>query len=188
MDNFVVIDCGTSSCRAALVSAGGNIIRIARRPIQVDRPQPYFAEVDTDGLWQQVCSALSELFEGGSTEKIAVVGVSAMLGYVLLDRHAQPLMPAAIWMDNRARAQTARILARIPQDVLYAKTGRKASPELLAPRTVLSTAMPRWWQKRCPPSLTASGALRLTTVTKTVRAIPSATICTACSWPKLRWI
>jgi xylulokinase len=133
-DHFVVIDCGTSSCRAALVSWDGAIIRIARRPIQVDCPQPYVAEVDTETLWKQVCQALKELLEGGRKENIAAVGVSAMLGYVLLDRHGRPLMPAAIWMDNRARAQTARILEQIPEHILYAKTGRKPSPELLAPR------------------------------------------------------
>ena len=134
MDCYVVVDCGTSNCRAAMVTENGQIINIVRKPIRIECPQPAFAEVDTDHIWRQVCSALAALLDKDPGCRIAAVGVSSMLGYVPLDRNDQPLMPAIIWMDNRARKQTGQILERIPGDTIYRKTGRRASPELLAPR------------------------------------------------------
>ena len=134
MDCYVVVDCGTSSCRAAVVTENGQIIKTVRKPIRIECPQPAFAEVDTDHIWRQVCAAVAALLDIKPGCRIAAVGVSSMLGYVPLDRNGQPLMPATIWMDNRARKQTGQILERIPGDAIYRKTGRKASPELLAPR------------------------------------------------------
>lgn len=134
MDCYVVIDCGTSSCRSAVVAENGQIIDTVRQPIRIECPQPGFAEVDTDHIWRQVCAAVSELLEKSPGCRVAAVGVSSMLGYVPLDRNSQPLMPAIIWMDNRARKQTGQILERISGETIYRKTGRKASPELLAPR------------------------------------------------------
>jgi len=134
MDCFVVIDCGTSGCRAAVVAHNGRILDTIRKPVQIDCPEPFFAEVDTGRIWQQVCAALTGLLDHFRPHQVAAVGVSAMLGYVLLDRNARPLMPAAIWMDNRARVQTERIRESIQQDEIYRKTGRRPTPELLAPR------------------------------------------------------
>jgi xylulokinase len=46
-----------------------------------------------------------------------------------------------IWMDNRARSEAEEIRRRIPKEVVYAKTGRRVSPELLAPKLL-------WFSRR----------------------------------------
>ena len=64
----------------------------------------------------------------------AVAATSALLGYVFLDRFNRPLGPAIIWMDNRAGAEADEIRRRIPEKTVYRQTGRRVSPELLAPK------------------------------------------------------
>jgi xylulokinase len=66
--------------------------------------------------------------------QIDAVGVSAMLGYVLLDRQLQPLGPAILYADNRAAQHVQDILAIVSQDEIHRITGRRATPELLAPK------------------------------------------------------
>jgi sugar (pentulose or hexulose) kinase len=134
--SYLVVDCGTSACKAAVVSESGQILALSRRPIRVLRPAPRSAEVEPEALWGQVAAAARAALRkaGGAGRRIEAVGVSAMLGTVFLGRGGRPLAPALIWMDNRAAAEAEEIRRRIPEALLYAKTGRRVSPELLAPR------------------------------------------------------
>ncbi len=111
------------------------------------RPAPRHAEIDPDDLWRKVVSAARAALRAAPAagRRIAAVGVSALLGYVLLDRSGLPLGPAMIWMDNRAGAEVEEIRRRIPESDLYARTGRRASADLLAPRLL--------WLKRRHPAL-----------------------------------
>jgi sugar (pentulose or hexulose) kinase len=134
--SFLVIDCGTSACKAAVVSENGNMLSWSRRPVHVLHPCPFFAEVEPDELWKAVLAAaraaLSRL--PAARRRIEALGVSALLGYVFLDRFNRPLGPSIIWMDNRAGAEADEIRRRVPEKTLYRRTGRRVSPELLAPK------------------------------------------------------
>jgi len=143
--SFLVIDCGTSACKAAVVDEDGKILAWSRRPIRVDRPGQFCAEIDSEKLWAVVQAAARAALHmtPATLRRIAAVGASALLGYVFLDRRRRPLGPAVIWMDNRATAEAEEIRRRIPEEVMYAKTGRRVSPELLAPKLM-------WFSHRRP--------------------------------------
>jgi xylulokinase len=132
--NFLVIDCGTSACRAATVNPDGRLLSHSRVPLNIQRPAPGMAEVDIDHVWGQVVRAVTAERQRHADTGIDAVGVSAMLGYVFLDGAGEPLAPAIIWMDNRAENQAADIRRRIPAGELQRRTGRRISPELLAPK------------------------------------------------------
>jgi xylulokinase len=131
---FLVIDVGTSSCRAAVVSDSGTIVSQSRRRISLDHPQPSFAEIDTDRLWQEVCGVIRAEIEKHPDLTFDAVGVSAMLGYVFLDKKGRPLMPAIVYADNRATAETEEIRRLFSEERFFAMTGRRPSPLLLAPK------------------------------------------------------
>ena len=131
---FLVIDIGTSSLRAVVVSEQGRILSLSRVPVRVDHPGPGLAEVDVEEVWQGAVRAASLEMARNPEMDIEAVGVTAMLGYVFLDRHEKPLAPAVIYMDNRAGAQSREILSRISLSRIYQITGRRISPELLAPK------------------------------------------------------
>lgn len=132
--SYLVIDVGTSSCRAAVVSDSGKIVSQSRRGISLDYPQPSFAEIDTDRLWQEVCGVIRAEIEKHPGLTIDAVGVSALLGYVFLDKKGCPLMPAIVYADNRATAETEEIRRLFSEERFFAMTGRKPSPLLLAPK------------------------------------------------------
>ena len=141
--NFLVIDCGTSSCRAVVISGCGKIRSQTRLPIRISRPEPLFAEIDTDDLWHQVQQLIATEIEKNPGISFDALGVSAMLGYVFLDKTDTPLMPAIIYSDSRAVAECEEIREQIPDKVFYATTGRRISPFLLAPKI-------RWMAKYRP--------------------------------------
>lgn len=131
---YLVIDCGTSGCRASLVSEAGEIIRQRRRVAMLSGPQPFFGETEVQEVWDQVKEVTSSLLEGLTDATIEAVGMSAMLGYVFLDEADRPLMPATLWMDNRAWREARELSCLFGLDELYLRTGRRMSPELLAPK------------------------------------------------------
>lgn len=132
--NFLVIDCGTSVCRASVISGNGDILSLSRRQIEIDHPRPSFAEIDAGYLWHQIQKIITSEVEKNPDLTFDAIGVSTMLGYVLLDKTPAPLMPAIIYMDNRAVAETAEMKQLFSETRLFSITGRRLSPLLLAPK------------------------------------------------------
>jgi sugar (pentulose or hexulose) kinase len=132
--NFLVIDVGTSGCRAAVVSGEGKILSRSLCPVFIDQPRPSFAEVDTDRLWLVVQKVIRSEVDRHPAITFDAIGVSAMLGYVFLDKAGTPLMPAITYADNRATAEIESICQIISEENFFAATGRRLSPLLLAPK------------------------------------------------------
>lgn len=132
--SYLVVDIGTSHCRAAVVAETGEVLSQSRAPIELRMGPGSAVEVDTDHVWGQVKRVVSEELHKHPRGSFHAVGVSSMLGYVLLDGDDRPLMPAIIWMDNRAGEEAREILDRFTEEELYRKTRRRLSPELLAPK------------------------------------------------------
>jgi len=132
--SYLVIDAGTSSCRAAVVSDEGEIVTQSRRQIRLDHPQPSFAEINTDRLWQEVCEVIGAEIEKHPGVTFDAVGASAMLGYVFLDKAGSPLMPAIVYADNRATAEIEELRRFFSEEKYFAMTGRRSSPLLLPPK------------------------------------------------------
>ena len=147
---FLVIDVGTSGCRAAVVSRKGEILSQSRCPVSIDQPRPSFVEIDTDRLWLVVQKVIGS--EVGKHPGITfdAIGVSAMLAYVFLDKAGHPLMPAITYADNRATAEIEKIRQRVPAEQFFAITGRRPSPLLLAPKIM-------WLAKRRPAAVKKLG-------------------------------
>lgn len=131
---YLVIDCGTSGCRASLVSETGEIIQQRRQSGALRGLSLLLGETDTEEVWNQVREVTSSILEGVSGGTVEGVGISAMLGYVFLDEESRPLMPATLWMDNRSWREAQELSCRFGHDELYLRTGRRMSPELLAPK------------------------------------------------------
>ncbi len=132
--NFLVIDVGTSGCRAAVVSGQGKIQSQSRLPIQIEQPQVSYAEIDPDRLWRAIQQAVRTEVQKHPGITFDALGVSGMLGYVFLDKADKPLMPAVTYADNRATLETEELRRLFPDHVFFAITGRKLSPLLLAPK------------------------------------------------------
>jgi sugar (pentulose or hexulose) kinase len=146
--HFLVIDVGTSGCRATAVSDKGQILSQSRGPIKIDQQRVSFAEIDIDRLWlliQQVVKSEVKKHPGIAFDAL---GVSGMLGYVFLDKSDQPLMPAITYADNRATVEAEKLQQLFPGEKFFAITGRKPSPLLLAPKIMwLAEQRPQTFKK-----------------------------------------
>ena len=132
--SFLVIDVGTSGCRASVVSKEGQILSQSRCPVSIDQSRPPFTEIDTDRLWLVVQKVIGSEVVKHPGITFAAIGVSAMLGYVFLNKAGRPLMPAITYADNRATVEIEKIRQLIPEKKFFAITGRMPSPLLLAPK------------------------------------------------------
>lgn len=131
---YLVIDCGTSACRAVRISESGRRVSETRVPVAVQTPRPDMAEMDCDRIWEAVCKAVRGEMAKSAACEIRAVGVSALLGWVFLDRDDRPLGSSMIWMDRRGDGELARLTDHFTEAQLYDLTGRRPAVELLAPK------------------------------------------------------
>jgi xylulokinase len=110
---IVAHDIGTSGDKASLHDASGRLIAAHTEPYATDYGPGGHAEQDPADWWSAFCSATRRLLEatGVAPAEVACIAMSGqMMGVVLVDAADEPVRPAIIWADTRAR-QEARALA-----------------------------------------------------------------------------
>uniref|UniRef100_A0A8D8YBZ2 FGGY carbohydrate kinase domain-containing protein n=1 Tax=Cacopsylla melanoneura TaxID=428564 RepID=A0A8D8YBZ2_9HEMI len=141
MDYLLSVDVGTSSVRAALVSARGKVGPIAVSPIQVWSPQPHFYQQSSEDIWQSVCKVVRDVTKAVNPDQIKGVGVDATCSLVALDSKHEPLtispngetnQNVILWMDHRA-VDEATFINNTGHSVLD-NVGGKISPEMETPK------------------------------------------------------
>ena len=102
---FLGIDLGTSSLKALVLDVDGAIVGTASAAYPITTPQPGWAESDPEDWWAAAGQAVRQA-AGVHGAEIAAIGLSGQMhGVVLSDDAGQPLRPAILWLDNRARRQ-----------------------------------------------------------------------------------
>jgi xylulokinase len=102
---FLGIDLGTASLKLVIVDEDGSERAFASAAYAVATPHPGWAEIAADVWWRALVEAAARL---DATERAAVraIGFSGQMhGVVLTDEAGQPLRPAMLWPDTRARDQ-----------------------------------------------------------------------------------
>lgn len=108
-DLILTIDNGTQSVRALLFDLKGNLVAKSRIELEAYfSKNPGWAEQNADYFWQmlaQCCQQLwqqDEVIKNSYREKITAVTVTTQRGTIInLDKNAQPLRPAILWLDQR---------------------------------------------------------------------------------------
>jgi len=143
-DILLGLDVGTTSCKAAVVTAGGDEIAHgqARTPW---RAVPTGAEIDPRDLFASALAAAREALaaarEGG---RVAGVGVASLAETgVLLDGGGAPVVPSIAWHDARGEEQVAEMVAELGGERFSARTG-------LAPRPLCGFVKYRWLRDNMP--------------------------------------
>jgi xylulokinase len=97
----VCLDVGTSMIKAVAFDEQGREQAIVRRPTEVSRPRPGFAEQDMDAVWEAVASSVREVTDelADEVEMLAFTGQGD--GCWLVDQQGRPTGPAVLWNDAR---------------------------------------------------------------------------------------
>jgi len=155
-DLVVAVDVGTGSARAGLFTIGGELLGRAERPIAMNRPQPDFAEHDSEDIWRAVCVAVREVMTTAGIAATAVRGISfdATCSLVVRGRDESPLpvspggeprFDTIAWLDHRAMDEAAACTRTGHLVLDY--IGGVMSPEMEIPKLMwLKRHAPRTWE------------------------------------------
>ncbi len=130
----LAIDVGSQSVRAVLVNGDGDFVAKSSHALDPPKsPQPGYAEVDPEALWQTVCQTVRQLSDHHATEISAVVSMSITVQrgtVVCLDESGEPVRPAIMWMDQRISAGASTLPLRWRS--LFRLSGQYATIDYLA--------------------------------------------------------
>lgn len=129
-DYFIGVDIGTTSTKAIVFSAAGDVKGMGNRGYPLLVPQPGWAEQDPSAIFESVIVAIRDAVSqsGVLQSQIAAVSFSgAMHSVIAIDAEGKPLQHAVIWADNRSVAQTTR-LKQDSGHTLYLRTGTPIHP------------------------------------------------------------
>ena len=135
MAYILALDQGTTSSRAMLFDAQGQIVASAQQELALVYPQPGWVEVDPEALWQgQLAVArqvLSSAQRAGITPaQVKAVGISNQRETtVLWDRKTgQAIGNAIVWQDRRTADVCAALRTAGHSELVRSKTGLVLDP------------------------------------------------------------
>jgi len=103
----IAIDAGTTTIKVVGYGDDGTELAVSRRPTQVMRPRPGWAEQDMSEVWAAVTASLAEVVAALPDAPDMVALTAQGDGAWLVDEQARPTGPAVLWNDGRATAQIA---------------------------------------------------------------------------------
>ena len=109
------IDLGTSACRVALLDEQGRCQVLARASLPAPLTSPTGIEQDPLLWWQACKKALREVFISAPASEVAAIAIDGTSSTLLLStRQGQPLGPALMYNDSRAREQATSLAGIAP--------------------------------------------------------------------------
>jgi xylulokinase len=112
------IDIGTTAVKVAAFTPDGVPVRERAIGYALSRPRPGWAEQDPCDWWLCTARGVADVVAGLPVGAVRSVGVVGQVNtHVFVDERLQPLAPAVVWQDQRARAVAAELDARFtPQE------------------------------------------------------------------------
>lgn len=142
------IDAGTTSCKAAVFDEAGRMLSFARQPYAVRSPQPGWAEVDPEVLWQAVVRATREAVCEAPAPPRALSVSSQGEGMVPMGPNGLPVGPIIVSYDGRADGETRWLEERFGRRYFFDQGGQILSN--------VSTAAKILWVRRHPEAFAAA--------------------------------
>lgn len=135
MSLHIGIDLGTSGIKAIILEDAARVLAVAAQPIAVSIPHVGWSEQNPDD-WVTAAFACLDKLAADHPDKMAAVrgiGLSGqMLSALVLGADLKPLRPAMLWNDQRAIAECAELLARVPD--IGRRTNGTPDPGITAPK------------------------------------------------------
>jgi xylulokinase len=134
---FLGIDTSTTSSKALLIDANGQVVAVASSPHTLQTPKPLWSEQDPREWWGAVSASIKQVLKesGLGAEQIAAIGLTGQMhGLVLLDQAANVLRPAILWNDQRTQSQCDEIHRRIGKEKFIQISGNVALTGFTAPK------------------------------------------------------
>jgi len=129
---ILAIDQGTTSSRALVVDAGGNVLGIGQQPFTQHYPQPGYVEHDPEEIWQTTLEAMATALAhaGVLPAELTAIGIANQRETVLLwDRESgEAVSPAVVWQDRRTAGRCDELRRNGHEATFREKTGLALDP------------------------------------------------------------
>jgi xylulokinase len=128
-DVVVGIDASTTAVKAIAFTRDGSALFEARQAYPLHKPHPGHFEQDPEDWWAALLAALKQVARSVGASRIAALCIAHQREtFTLIDRAGKPLVPAILWLDERARPQVARLSAEIGRDNIRDWSGKPPDP------------------------------------------------------------
>ena len=134
---FLGIDTSTTSSKALLIDANGEVLAVAASPHTLQTPHALWSEQNPDEWWQAVAASIRMVLRIANLagDEVAAIGLTGQMhGLVLLDKGGQVLRPAILWNDQRTQNQCDEIHRRIGKEKFIQISGNAALTGFTAPK------------------------------------------------------
>ncbi|MEO5706585.1 MAG: glycerol kinase GlpK [Alteraurantiacibacter sp.] len=128
---ILVLDEGTTSTRAMLFAANGEVAGAAQHALSQHYPADGLVEHDAGEIWEKTLAAARAMVErAGGPQRIAAIGITNQRETVVAwDRATgQPLARAIVWQDRRTAPLCDALRAAGHEDMIRDKTGLLLDP------------------------------------------------------------
>lgn len=136
--NLIGVDIGSTSVKAALVTAHRGIVHVARRPTITHQVRGGGAYHLPSEVLAAVEAAVAECAKVAGRSRAArpmAIGIASMSeAGVPVDRRSQPVGEILAWYDPRPQRQAAFIERQLGAAPLFARTGLRAEPKYTLPK------------------------------------------------------
>ncbi|MDQ3331377.1 MAG: glycerol kinase GlpK [Planctomycetota bacterium] len=127
MPHILALDQGTTSSRAILFDAAGQIVAVAQQEFRQIFPKPGWVEHDPVEIWASQAGVATEVLSraGLRPKDVAAIGITNQRETaVVWDRDTgEPIHNAIVWQDRRTAGMCDRLRADGKADVFQQKTG-----------------------------------------------------------------
>jgi len=123
---YLTFDVGTTSVKTALFDRQGRLLAKAIKNYELATPHADWVEVDPSLYWRAVQEGFRDTLKAARIDPKQVrtiSGCSQGETLIFLDRRDRAVRPAMVWLDNRARAETAELKREIGTEEFYRTTG-----------------------------------------------------------------
>ncbi|RWF50563.1 MAG: xylulose kinase, partial [Mesorhizobium sp.] len=126
MDDVVIgIDASTTAVKAIAFTRDGEELFQAREAYPLSNPKPGHFEQDAEHWWAALLGALKQVTEAVGASRVAAISIAHQREtFTLIDHAGKPLIPAILWLDERARPQVIRLSAELGRETIRDWSGK----------------------------------------------------------------
>ncbi|HYO77718.1 MAG TPA: glycerol kinase GlpK, partial [Thermoanaerobaculia bacterium] len=125
MKAILALDQGTTSSRAILFDARGNVLAVAQREFRQLYPRPGWVEHDAEEIWQSQLGVAAECLASVPGVEVAAIGITNQRETTIVwdRRNGKPVANAIVWQDRRTAACCDELREAGHEELFRARTG-----------------------------------------------------------------
>ena len=130
MDDVVIgIDASTTAVKAIAFRRDGAELFQTRETYPLSNPAPGHFEQDAEHWWTALLSALKQVADRIGAARVKAISIAHQReSFTLIDGAGKPLIPAILWLDERARHQVARLSDELGREAIRDWSGKPPDP------------------------------------------------------------